>query len=278
MVNDNTYTNVMARFNLRYAARTVRFLAEWNPEQFAHVQRSTGLDVGELDEWDAAADAMYIPFDDDLEIHPQDSEFLDLEPWDWDGTPADKYPLLLNFHPLVIYRHQVLKQADVVLAMFLRGEHFSEEQKRRNFDYYDPITTGDSSLSACVQSIVAAAVGYEDLAVDYFHQALYLDLCDLHGNTSTASTSRRQAASGPGSCDGFAGMVERGDRVEFTPRLPAVWEGVAFHLTRHGSRLRVELDHNGCSLSLVDGLGVPVGIGDRIHVVTADAPLRITSS
>jgi len=275
VVNDNTYTNVMARFNLRYAARTVRFLAEWNPERFAHVQRETGLELVELDEWDAAADTMYIPFDDKLEIHPQDSEFLDLEPWDWSGTPDDKYPLLLNFHPLVIYRHQVLKQADVVLAMFLRGEHFSTEQKRRNFDYYDPITTGDSSLSACVQSIVAAAVGYEDMAVDYFRQALYLDLCDLHGNTSDGVHIASAGGVWAGIVHGFAGMVERGDRIEFAPRLPAVWESLSFHLTRHGSRVRIDLDAQGCTLTVVSGLGVPVGVGDERHIVTSDEPLRI---
>ena len=153
VVNDNLYTNVMARFNLRYAARTVRFLAQWNPEAFASLQRRTDLRLPELDEWDAAADAMYIPYDAEREIHPQDEAFLDLEPWDWAGTSLDKYPLLLHFHPLVIYRHQVLKQADVVLAMYLRSQHFTPEQKRRNFDFYDPITTGDSSLSACVQSL-----------------------------------------------------------------------------------------------------------------------------
>ncbi len=275
VVNDNTYTNVMARFNLRYAARTVRFLAEWNPQAFADVQRHTNLDLDELDAWDAAADAMYIPFDNNLEIHPQDSEFLDLEPWDWEGTPADKYPLLLHFHPLVIYRHQVLKQADVVLAMFLRGEHFSEDQKRRNFDYYDPITTGDSSLSACVQSIVAAAVGYEDLAVDYFKQALYLDLCDLHGNTADGVHIASAGGVWAGVVHGFAGLVERGDRLEFNPRLPAMWEHATFRLTRHGSMLQVDLDPTGCSLTLVDGLGVPVGIDEERHIVTSDAPLRI---
>ncbi len=278
VVNDNAYTNVMARFNLRYAARTVRFLAEWNPEQFAHVQRSTGLELGELDEWDAAADAMYIPFDNDLEIHPQDSEFLDLEPWDWTGTPDDKYPLLLNFHPLVIYRHQVLKQADVVLAMFLRGESFSTEQKRRNFDYYDPITTGDSSLSACAQSIVAAAVGYEDLAVDYFHRALYLDLADLHGNTSDGVHIASAGGVWAGIVHGFAGMVERGDRIEFTPRLPAAWESLSFHLTRHGMKLRVDLDAQGCTITLVSGLGVPVGVGEERHLVTSEQPLRIAAA
>lgn len=280
VVNDNAYTNIMARFNLRYAARTVRFLAEWSSEQFAHVQRSTGLDLGELDAWDAAADAMFIPFDDELEIHPQDAEFLDLEPWDWAGTPTDKYPLLLNFHPLVIYRHQVLKQADVVLAMFLRGEHFSEDQKRRNFDYYDPITTGDSSLSACVQAIVAAGVGYEELAVDYFNRALYLDLADDHGNTSDGVHIASAGGVWAGIVHGFAGMVERGDRLQFTPRLPNVWSAIRFTLNRHGSTVRVELDHDGCTLTLLDGVGVPVGRRredgtEEQLVVTADTPVRI---
>ncbi len=275
VVNDNAYTNIMARFNLRYAARTVRFLAEWNAEMFAFVQRSTNLDLGELDAWDHAADAMYIPFDDELEIHPQDAEFLDLEPWDWAGTPSDKYPLLLNYHPLVIYRHQVLKQADVVLAMFLRGEQFSEDQKRRNFDYYDPITTGDSSLSACVQAIVAAAVGYEEQAVDYFHRSLYLDLADDHGNTSDGVHIASAGGVWAGVVHGFAGMVERGDRLEFTPRLPAVWDGITFWLRRHGMKLKVELDHDGATLTVVDGVGVPIGLGEERLLVTPDAPLRI---
>jgi alpha,alpha-trehalose phosphorylase len=279
VVNDNTYTNIMARFNLRYAAATVRFLAQWNAEMFAHVQRSTDLDVDELDAWDRAADAMYIPFDDDLEIHPQDAEFLDLEPWNWEATPSEKFPLLLHYHPLVIYRHQVLKQADVVLAMFLRGEQFSEDQKRRNFDYYDPITTGDSSLSACVQAIVAAGVGYEELAVDYFHRALYLDLADDHGNTADGVHIASAGGVWAGIVHGFAGMVERGDRLEFTPRLPAVWDGLRFSLRRHGSKLQVDLDPEGATLTLIDGVGVPIGFGggpsEIPTIVTSDQPVRV---
>ena len=184
VVNDNTYTNVMARFNMGFAAWVTRTVAESNPERYAELVRHTGLESDEIDDWKRAADAMFIPYDDDLGIHPQDVNFLDREVWDFKGTPTEKYPLLLHFHPLVIYRHQVLKQADVVLAMFLRRKHFTTEQRRRNFDYYDPLTTGDSSLSACVQSIVAADVGYEHRAADYFNQSLYLDLADTHGNTS----------------------------------------------------------------------------------------------
>lgn len=275
VVNDNFYTNLMARFNLRYASRSLRFLADWNPEAFEAVRRTTELDLGELDEWDAAADAMYIPFDDELGINPQDSEFLDLEPWDWEVTPADHFPLLLHYHPLVIYRHQVLKQADVVLAMFLRSERFPVEQKRRNFDFYDPITTGDSSLSACVQAVVAAEVGYEELAFEYFSRALYLDLCDSHGNTADGVHVANAGGVWAGIVHGFAGMVEQGDYLEFAPRLPAAWDGISFHLERHGSRMRVDVDPDGLTFTVLNGGGVPVRHDDRMVLVVPDEPLRI---
>ncbi|MFK7917630.1 MAG: glycosyl hydrolase family 65 protein, partial [Ilumatobacter sp.] len=278
VVNDNCYTNVMARFNLRYAARTVRFLAEWNPDAFAALQRRTDLDVDELDDWDAAADAMYIPFDDERMIHPQDTAFLDLEPWDWEGTPADKYPLLLNFHPLVIYRHQVLKQADVVLAMYLRSERFSDEQKRRNFDFYDPITTGDSSLSACVQGIVAAQSGHGDLAIDYFHRALYLDICDVHANTADGVHIANCGGVWAGIVHGFAGMTETGDVLRFAPRMPPHWNAVRFQLNRHGSAAQVELTAQGATITHLHGLGIPVECdGDKI-VVTEGTTLTIPTA
>jgi alpha,alpha-trehalose phosphorylase len=275
VVNDNFYTNVMARFNLRYAARSVRFLADWNAEAFEAVRRTTDLDLDELDEWDAAADAMYIPFDDELGINPQDSEFLDLEPWDWEVTPPEHFPLLLHYHPLVIYRHQVLKQADVVLAMFLRSERFPVEQKRRNFDFYDPITTGDSSLSACVQAVVAAEVGYDELAFEYFTRALYLDLCDSHANTADGVHVANAGGVWAGIVHGFAGMVEQGDYLEFAPRLPAAWDGLSFHLERHGSKMRVDVDPGGLTFTVLNGSGVPVRHHDRVVLVVPDEPLRI---
>ncbi len=275
VVNDNFYTNVMATFNLRYAARTIRFLAQSNPEAFESLVRQTGLELQELDDWDAAADCMFIPFDEELGINPQDSEFLELEPWDWEATPPEHFPLLLNYHPLVIYRHQVLKQADVVLAMFLRSERFPVDQKRRNFDFYDPITTGDSSLSSCVQAIVAAEVGYDELAVEYFNRSLFLDLSDSHGNTAQGVHVANAGGVWAGIVHGFAGMVEQGNHLEFTPRLPAAWDGLRFRLCRHGSVVQIDLDPDGLTVTLLTGSGVPVRTGDDVVLVTADEPLRI---
>ncbi|HET6966447.1 MAG TPA: glycoside hydrolase family 65 protein, partial [Acidimicrobiales bacterium] len=159
VVNDNAYTNLMARVNLEAAARAVQVLQAEDPDSYVALRHACGLRPEEPDAWDRAAAAMYVPYNEELGINPQDEAFLDREVWDLDATPPDHFPLLLHYHPLVIYRYQVLKQADIVLAMFLLGDQFTPEQKRRNFDYYDPLTTGDSSLSAGIQSIVAAEVG-----------------------------------------------------------------------------------------------------------------------
>ena len=129
------------------------------PAEYARIARAVDLRDEEIDDWRRAAAAMYIPFDRELGIHVQDDWFLDRKPWDFESTPPENYPLLLHYHPLVIYRHQVLKQPDVVLAQVLLGSRFSMAEKKRNFDFYNPLTTGDSSLSPCIQSVAAAELG-----------------------------------------------------------------------------------------------------------------------
>jgi alpha,alpha-trehalose phosphorylase len=275
VVNDNFYTNVMARFTMRYAARTVAFLQKSNPEAYEAVVRRTGLGEDEIAGWHRASDAMYLPYDETLEIHPQDESFLDREPWDFAHTPLEKYPLLLHFHPLVIYRHQVLKQADVVLAMYLRGKHFPEDQKRRNFDYYDPITTGDSSLSACVQSITAAEVGYESLALDYFNQSLYLDIADTHGNTPDGVHIANSAGVWAALVHGFAGFKDLGESLRFDPRLPVSWSLLRFRLTKHGSILEVELDAEGARVTVLSGGPVRIENGEGIEAVRAGESIYV---
>ena len=249
VVNDNLYTNVMARFNLKYAARVVDLLEEWDTNAFSGLCRRVGLEPGETKRWARAADSMYLPYDEELGIHPQDDNFLGLEPWDFENTPPENYPLLLHFHPLVIYRHQVLKQADVVLAMALRSDQFELDVKRRNFDYYDPITTGDSSLSACVQAMAAAQIGYDDLAVAYFRETLYVDLADTHGNASDGVHVASAGGVWGTIAFGFAGLFDSGTALRFTPSLPSAWECVRFRMQRHGARMIVEIDADGCTVT-----------------------------
>ena len=271
VVNDNLYTNVMARFNMRYASRVVESLREWDRDAYDALCRRVGLDEAEIKRWIRASDSMYLPYDEALGINPQDVSFLGLEPWDFANTPADRYPLLLHFHPLVIYRHQVLKQADVVLAMVLRSDQFPLEQKRRNFDYYDPITTGDSSLSACVQAMAAAQIGYDDLAVEYFREALFVDLADTHGNASDGVHVASCGGTWGTIAFGFAGLFDAGAALRFTPSLPSRWKGVSFRMRRHGSKLKVELDAGGATVTVLDGHPVPIEDGRHGAVVHVNA-------
>ncbi|MBA3289529.1 MAG: glycoside hydrolase family 65 protein [Acidimicrobiia bacterium] len=261
VVNDNLYTNVMARFNMRYASRVVELLQTWADESYDSLCRRLALAPEEVDTWVRAADAMFLPYDEGLGIHPQDDGFLELEPWNFAGTPAADYPLLLHYHPLVIYRHQVLKQADVVLAMALRSDQFPLDVRRRNFDYYDPITTGDSSLSACVQAIAAAQIGYDDLAVEYFREALFVDLADTHGNASDGVHVASAGGVWGTVAFGFAGLFDTGTCLRFTPSLPSAWEGVSFRMQRHGSCLLVEIDADGCTVTVLAGAPVPIDLG-----------------
>jgi alpha,alpha-trehalose phosphorylase len=171
----------------------------------------------------------------------------------------------------------VLKQADVVLAMFLHGDRFTAEQKKANFEYYDPITTGDSTLSAVVQAIIAAEVGYHDAAIDYFRQALYVDLADLHGNT----VDGLHVASAGGVWSvlvfGFAGMGDRNGRLSFDPRLPVGWPSLRFPMAWRGSRLLVELTQHQLAISILDGAepDVRVRVRGTVHVITREQPLRV---
>jgi alpha,alpha-trehalose phosphorylase len=256
VVNNNTYTNLMARENLRSAADAVDQLREGSPELYRALVRQTGLEPGETAEWRRAADRMYIPFDERLGIHPQDDEFLDLKKWDFANIPADKYPLLLYFHPLVIYRHQVIKQADVVLAMFLLGDDFSPEQKKRNFDYYDQVTTGDSSLSACIQSIVAFEIGYDEVALHYLINALLMDLGDVSGNVKDGCHIASMGGTWMGAVYGFAGLRDRGGQLSFRPAKQM--RELRFRLTVRDQLLDVDIKPDGVTYKLEQGDGLTI--------------------
>lgn len=277
VVNDNLYTNVLARFNLRRAARAVWELERDDPDAYADLVRRTGLTPDEPQEWAACAEGMYIPYDEFLGIHPQDINFLEREMWDLENTPLEKRPLLLNYHPLVIYRFQVLKQADVVLAQFLQGEDFTPEQKKADFDYYDPITTGDSTLSAVVQSIIAAEVGYHELALRYFVSSLFVDLADRHNNTKDGVHVASTGGVWSALVSGFGGFRDTGsgsgDRQwQIDPRLPASWDSLVYRVTLKGTRVRVTVRPEELELYVEAGDG-PVTFdvrGELVKVAKGD--------
>jgi alpha,alpha-trehalose phosphorylase len=258
VVDDNAYTNLLAKENLEVATRVIEWLAAADPEAHGALVRATGLVPEEVECWRLAAERMHIPRDQALGIVLQDERFLERERWDFAGTPREKHPLLLHFHPLELYRHQVIKQTDVVLATYLVGHHFSEEEKRRTFDYYDPLTTGDSTLSACIQSVMASEVGYADAALRYFRAACSVDLDDLHGNTKDGIHVASCGGTWLALVAGFGGLRDFDGEIRFAPRLPAEWTGLRFRIEVRGQRIEVDMTHAATTYRLLEGPGLMI--------------------
>ena len=297
LVDDNVYTNVMARANLRFAAGVA------SPDRLPPVTLSGGdgfqpargaqapssphglggpqvwaggcgvaspdrlppVTGSEIAEWRRMADGMCVPFDASRGVHPQDAGFLGRQPWDLASIPRENFPLLLHYHPLTIYRHQVLKQADVVLAQIICPGDFTPAQKRSNFDFYDPLTTGDSTLSAVPQAIAAAEVGQLDLAREYLERAAFVDLANSHGNTDAGVHVAVAAGVWNALVSGFGGLRDSswgggagaGSGISLNPQLPKGWSSLTFHLLIRGVKLTVLVTADEVAL-------------------TADGPLELT--
>ena len=223
------------------------------PDQYETLLHRTRLQAEEIEAWQSAADNMYIPFDRKSGIHPQDEDFLELEKWDIKNTPRNHFPLLLYYHPLVIYRHQVIKQADVVLAMLMLGNRFTKKQKRSNFEYYDPLTTGDSSLSACIQSIVASEVGDHEKAMGYARYAVLMDLADIGGNMADGCHIASMGGTWMVATYGFAGMRDYDGNINFSPNIPQYIDELRFPLTIRGQFLQVSMTRKLATYAIVEG-------------------------
>ncbi|HEU0025345.1 MAG TPA: glycosyl hydrolase family 65 protein, partial [Thermoleophilaceae bacterium] len=245
LVDNNVYTNLMAQLNLRSAVEATGR----HPE----AARRLGVDAEERDEWQRAADAMFVPYDEERGLHPQDQDFLEHRHWDFENTPPDRYPLLLHYPYFQLYRQQVIKQSDLVLAMHWRGDAFTPEQKQANFDYYEQLTVRDSSLSASTQSVLAAEVGHLGLARAYLEEAARMDLDDLAHNTADGLHMASLAGAVLAAVAGFGGVRDYDHRLAFRPRLPDDIERLLFSMEVRGSLLRVEIASEEARYSLVQG-------------------------
>ena len=271
IADNNIYTNLMAQHNLSSAADA----AERNPDA-AH---ELGIDDEEMAAWRDAAKTMCIPYDDSLGVHPQAEGFTSHAVWDFAATSAERYPLLLHFPYFDLYRKQVVKQADLVLAMHLRGEAFTDEEKARNFAYYEGITVRDSSLSACSQAVIAAEVGQLALAHDYLGEAALMDLDDLEHNTRDGLHVAALAGTWIALVAGLAGLRERHGVLAFSPRLPPAITRLAIAVSVRQRRLRIEVTPDTTTYRLV--AGDPLEIlhdGERVRVAAEHPLFRPTRS
>jgi alpha,alpha-trehalose phosphorylase len=266
VTDNNVYTNLMAQRNLLAAADSARR----HPER----ARELGVDEDERKAWRKAADRMTIPYNEQLGVHEQSEGFTHHEDWDFEAT-GDRYPLLLHFPYYELYRKQVVKQPDLVLAMHMRGDAFSAEEKERNFDYYEARTVRDSSLASCTEAVIAAEVGQVELAYDYLAEAALVDLDDLHHNSRDGLHIASLAGSWIGCVAGLGGMRDHGGKLTFAPRLPRDLSRLAFRLCARGHRVEFEVTHDGATYSLHSTGSVELSHHGEPFTLESDSPVTL---
>ena len=265
LCDNNVYTNLVAARNMEVAAA----LSTRHMRHAAHL----GVTEEEIASWRDAANAIVVPFDKHARITQQCNGFTRLRAWDFEHTSPDDYPLLLHHHDYTLYSSRVVKQADLVFAIYLFGDRWDEEQKARDFAFYERVTVRDSSLSAAIQGVVAAEVGHLDLAWDYLTETSFVDLRDLAFNTRDGVHLAALSGAWHVVVAGFGGMRDHGDRLSFAPRLPTRLTRLSFGLLYRGRRLRVEVHADHAVYTLLDGEAVDLTHHGKKVTVTSDAPV-----
>jgi alpha,alpha-trehalose phosphorylase len=261
------YTNLMAARNLTGAAEA----AERHPDAAAKL----GVSPEEPGHWRHAAENIHIPYDDVRKVHPQADNFTHHEVWPFEKMTTADYPLLLHYPYFDLYRKQVVKQADLVMALYTNGDYFSDDEKARNFAYYEAITVRDSSLSAATQGIIAAETGHLQLAYEYLQETVYVDLHNLAHNTSDGLHLAASAGGWMGLVAGFGGFRDYNELPCFAPRLPEQLTRLAFKLRIRGNTLLVDISHDQVTYSIEHGEGLRVTHhGEEIAVIPEEPTIR----
>lgn len=264
LVDNNFYTNLMARENLKYALKAVKTLKEREPKVFQELAERLELEEEEIKEWRHIADNMYFPYDEERQIYPLDDGFMMRRPWDESRIPPEKRAWLYeNYHPLFIMRHRMSKQADSILGMYLCSHLFTEEEIRRNYDFYQEVTLHHSSLSTCIFGIVACKIGYYEEAYRFFSQSARMDLDDYHNNFYAGIHAANMAGTWQAIVNGFAGLHTGDGELHFKPYLPGQWKGYSFRIRYQGNELEVKIKPGKASYTLLEGSGLTFFSGDK---------------
>ena len=261
MVNNNYYTNAAAKFNLKWTVKVYTLLADSN--MLGDLEDKLGVTKEEIASFGKAAENMLLLYDKKLGINPQDDSFLSKPVWDLEKTPKENFPLLLHYHPLCLYRYQVCKQADTVLSYFMFEEEQSREVMKRSYEYYEKITTHDSSLSTCVFSIVASRLGMKDKAYAYFGDSSKLDLMNTHNNTKHGIHTANMGGCYMAVVNGFACLRVTENGISLNPALPGNWKGYRFKFVYRGRLIKVMVDRKNVSVEILSGDELTVRLYDR---------------
>lgn len=282
IVDNNFYTNLMARENIRDAIWALDTVKKSNPEAYRELTGRLKISREEVEYWQKIVDNMYFPFDEKRQIYPLDDGFMIRKPWDDSKIPPEKRHLLYeNYHPLFIFRQRMSKQADAILGMLLHSNLFTEEELRRNYDFYQEVTLHHSSLSTCIFGILASQIGYHEQAYEYFIQSARMDLDDYHNNFYAGIHAANMAGTWQAIVFGFAGVRTNRGMLEFKITMPKQWKGYSFRLGYQGSLLQIDIepaagtDKLQASFTLVEGNTAGFWLGEKEIRLTEKGEVKI---
>lgn len=264
LVDNNFYTNLMARENLRDAVHAVEYLETHAPECLKKLEEKLEFSTEETLLWKEITEKMYFPYDEERQVYPMDDGFMMRKPWDENKIPPEKRAWLYeNYHPLFIMRHRMSKQADAILGMYLHSDLFTKEEIKRNYDFYQEVTLHHSSLSTCIFGIVACSIGYLEEGYEYFSQSARMDLDDYHNNFYAGIHAANMAGTWQAIVNGFAGMRCQQSKLRFEPAIPEEWEEYTFRLRFRGRLLEIQISKQEAKFTLIEGTEIQFLVGEK---------------
>lgn len=264
LVDNNFYTNLMARENLRDAVDAVEYLEKHAPKCLEALEEKLEFSREETLLWKEIIEKMYFPYDEKRQVYPMDDGFMMRKPWDENKIPPEKRAWLYeNYHPLFIVRHRMSKQADAILGMYLHSNLFTKEEVKRNYDFYQEVTLHHSSLSTCIFGIVACSIGYLKEGYEYFSQSARMDLDDYHNNFYAGIHAANMAGTWQAIVNGFAGVRCQQSKLRFEPSIPEEWEEYAFRLRFRGTLLEIEISKKEAKFTVIEGAKIQFLVGEK---------------
>lgn len=252
-VSNNWYTNYIAAWVLRYTLTSYGKCQEASKEILQVTEE-------EKARWQDIADNMYFPFDEERGVFVQHDTFLDKDLMPASALSPEERPLNQHWSWDKILRSCFIKQADVLQGLYFFGNEFTREEKERNFDFYEPMTVHESSLSPCVHSILAAELGKEEKAVELYKRTARLDLDNYNNDTDDGLHITSMSGSWLSIVHGFAGMRTYGDQLSFAPFCPKEWESYSFRMKYRGRMIEVFASHAEIRITLLAGEALKISV------------------
>lgn len=253
IVDNNLYTNLLTKRVFDFTLKMKDVIKAKNPAKYEQLLSKCEMNDDEFALIKRAADNTYIPYNKKCKIYMQDDNFMYKDPINIDDIPANKVPLLGNLHPLNLWRFQVCKQADIVLATFICSDFFKKKEIEKIFDYYEPKTMHDSSLSAAIHSIVACSIGRTKDAYSYLKQSARMDLDNVNGNTRYGLHAACMGGARMLIVNGYAGLRVFDNKLHFEPSIHSEWNSYSFKISFKGTLLNVLVNKNGTTYNLEEG-------------------------